>query len=143
MVKGGGGGVLEHETGWGRLPSVQHQLPVDRFRQEIQEILKGSAMITIIEAETGWTTRVPRFLLEEALETGRDCCIAVGVPRIAAARALADRVAEKAGEKVGNSVGLFTDEDKIRPTMRQSLSFATFGSLRHSAPSFLLHSCVG
>ena len=80
-------------------------MPVDRFRQKIQQIPKGSAVITI-----------PRFLWRLV----PTCCIAVGVPRIAAARALADRVAEEAGEKVG---GLFTDEDKIHPT------FATFGSL--------------
>ena len=98
-----------------------NQLPVDRFRQKIQQIPKGSAVITI-----------PRFLWRLV----PTCCIAVGVPRIAAARALADRVAEEAGEKVGNSVGLFTDEGKTHSTMRQSLSFATLGSLlrrvRHS-----------
>lgn len=107
------------------------ELPVDLGREAIQEIPKTGAVLWIIEAETdaGASARVPRFLLEEALETGRDCCIAIGVPQIAAARALADRVAEEAGEKVGNSVGLFTDEDKVQPMTRRSLSFATFGSL--------------
>eukprot|EP00435_Cladocopium_sp_Y103_P007004 s5352_g2.t1 len=109
------------------------ELPVDLGKEEIQKTPKGGPVVTIIEAETGAgkSTRVPRFLLEDAVQNGRDCCIAIGVPRMAAAKALANQVAKEAGETVGNSVGLFTDEDEIHPTTTRSLSFATFGSLLH------------
>lgn len=72
----------------------------------------------VIQAETGAgkSSSVPRFLVEAALRSSGDCCIAVGVLRKAAARALALRVAEEAGEDVDVSIGLFTEEDKVYPT---------------------------
>ncbi|CAE7939734.1 putative ATP-dependent RNA helicase DHX30 [Symbiodinium microadriaticum] len=106
-------------------------LPVDQYRQAVLEMMDRHC-VTIIEAQTGAgkSTRIPRFLLQNALLQSKPCCVAVGVPRRMAARELAKRVAQEAGEdELGQSVGLFTDEDRRPPCRTASVSFATFGSL--------------
>ena len=107
-------------------------LPIDAHMQDVLDMVEKHH-VSIIEAETGAgkSTRVPRFLLLDAIRRGGSCCIAVGVPRVVAAQNLAERVAQEAGEEIGNSVGLFTDEHRTHPCRMRSVSFATFGSLLH------------
>ena len=51
-------------------------------------------------------------------------------------------MAEEAGQKVKQMVGLFTEEDKIHPTTRQLLSFATFGSLLNRVRRSIKQCCT-
>ena len=74
--------------------------------------------------------KVPQFLLDDALESGRGgfCNIVCTQPRRIAAIAVAERVAEERGETIGRSVG-YSIRLESRRSRETRLLFCTTGIL--------------
>ncbi len=92
-------------------------LPVEAVLPQLLEAMRGHGM-AVLQAPpgAGKTTRVPLFLLENGLFTGR---IMMLEPRRVAARAAAERLAQQLGEKVGESVGYrIKGESRVGPNTR-------------------------
>lgn len=101
--------------------SVQGELPVTAFREQILGAVAGSA-VTVITAETGAgkSTQVPQFL------AGAGYRVIVTQPRRLAARTLAQRVAEEMNTRLGDRVGFRTAEERADSASTEVL-FVTDG----------------
>lgn len=92
-------------------------LPVEAVLPELLTAMRGHG-VAVLQAPpgAGKTTRVPLFLLESGLYTGR---ILMLEPRRVAARAAAERLAQQLGEKVGETVGYrIKGESRVGPKTR-------------------------
>lgn len=85
---------------------VQDILPIDAFREEILQRIHRDR-VTIIHGETGCgkSSCLPRFLLEEAEDTGAPVQIMVSQPRRIAVTSLLRRLRTTLGDKVGMRMG--------------------------------------
>lgn len=109
--------------------SHRKALPVDQHRQEILDIIQANRVV-ILKGETGCgkTTRVPQFILEEAITNGHgaDCNIAVAQPRRLTAVETAKYVAMERGENIGKSVGYSVKMATVLPSVvGGSITFMT------------------
>ena len=109
-------------------PIATGPLPIDRHRKEILDRLETWPVL-FLKGETGCgkSSRVPRFLLEEYSKAA----VAVGVPRVVAARNLSLRVAaELLGQLPSASAGYSTGKGKvIPPSDVGALVYATYETL--------------
>ena len=82
---------------------MQLQLPVDRFRKEIEKCVEENP-VTIITAETGAgkSTRIPFWLWQKGKR------VAVTQPRRIAARSLATYLAASNNMTLGDKIGYVT-----------------------------------
>ncbi|XP_068196409.1 ATP-dependent RNA helicase DHX30 [Antennarius striatus] len=89
-------------------PALGVELPVDAHRQRVVSAIKSSRVVVIAgETGCGKTTRIPRFLLEENVRSGKgaNCNILVTQPRRISAVSVAHRVAKEMGPDLKHSVG--------------------------------------
>jgi len=78
------------------------KVPMDEYREEVVECVKGNPSSVIIgETGSGKTTRIPGFLLD----TFPNAKIAITQPRRVAARSVARYVASQRGGNVGEEIG--------------------------------------
>ena len=108
------GGAVEDSASPVNLPPAepvpaapaQDILPIDAFREEILQRIHQDR-VTIIHGETGCgkSSCLPRFLLEEAEETGAPVQIMVSQPRRIAVTSLLRRLRTTLGDKVGMRMG--------------------------------------
>ncbi len=100
-------------------------LPIDRHRQEIEELIsQNDSAIVIGETGSGKTTRIP-VILEEMYPGSR---IAITQPRRIAATSVARFVARELGVRVGDEVG-YQIRFEDRTTEGTNLNFQTDGIL--------------
>ncbi|XP_035526206.1 ATP-dependent RNA helicase DHX30 [Morone saxatilis] len=125
-------------------PVLSVELPVDAHRQRVVSAVQSSRVVVIAgETGCGKSTRIPRFLLEECVRSGRgaECNILVTQPRRISAVSVAHRVAQEMGPDlkpyVGHQVRL---ESKPPEHNGGSMLFLTVGILLkklQSNPSLL------
>jgi hypothetical protein len=108
------------------------ELPIDRHRAEILETIRRHPVVVIRgETGSGKSTRPPRFLLEDDTSNS----IAVGEPRVLAARLLASRVAAEMEQPLGQSIGYSTGRGKLLPCKDEgSLVYATHETIIQNSP---------
>lgn len=91
-----------------RQPETRKKLPIMEHRSKILQLVHDHSVVCI-EGETGCgkSTKVPQFILDEAMEQRKPtyCNIIITQPRRVAAVKLAERVAAERGERVGKTVG--------------------------------------
>lgn len=107
-------------------------LPIMEHRSRILELVREHTVICI-EGETGCgkSTKVPQFILEDALSEGKggaSCHILVTQPRRVAAIKLAERVAAERGERLGDVVGYCVGGDHHKAA-KTRLTYCTTGYL--------------
>ena len=118
-------------------PSPQKSaLPIMEHRQQILKLVHEHAVVCI-EGETGCgkSTKVPQFILDEALSQTppTNCRILVTQPRRVAAIKLAERVSAERRERLGTTVGYCVGGDHHRAA-KTMLTYCTVG--------YLLQVCV-
>ncbi|XP_070829883.1 ATP-dependent RNA helicase DHX30 [Chaetodon trifascialis] len=89
-------------------PVLSLELPADAHRQRVVSAVQSSRVVVIAgETGCGKTTRIPRFLLEECVRSGKgaECNILVTQPRRISAVSVAHRVASEMGPALKHSVG--------------------------------------
>nr|XP_046264175.1 ATP-dependent RNA helicase DHX30 [Scatophagus argus] len=89
-------------------PVLSVELPADAHRQRVVSAVQSSRVVVIAgETGCGKTTRIPRFLLEDAVRGGEgaECNILVTQPRRISAVSVAHRVAHEMGPALKQSVG--------------------------------------
>ena len=113
------------------LPDVQTKLPILEHREKILELVRDHSVICI-EGETGCgkSTKVPQFILDEALHQKEPqyCNIIVTQPRRVAAVKLAERVAAERRERVGKTVG-YCVGGSVHRAPETKLTYCTVGYL--------------
>ncbi|XP_034239415.1 ATP-dependent RNA helicase DHX30-like [Thrips palmi] len=96
------------------------KLPIDDYREDILQAIKNNA-VTLVKGATGCgkTTKVPQFILDEAIAEGRGayCNIAVCLPRRLTAKETAKFVAHSRRETVGQSVGYNVRMERKGPSV--------------------------
>ena len=107
-------------------------LPIMDHRSRILQLIREHTVVCI-EGETGCgkSTKVPQFILEDALsegEGGAFCRILVTQPRRVAAIKLAERVAAERGEQLGDLVGYCVGGDHHKAA-KTRLTYCTTGYL--------------
>jgi len=99
--------------------SQRNKLPIARFRKKIVQILETSQVL-VLSGETGWlvvsenidifmtglfdsgkSTQVPAFILEDQLSRGKACKVYCAEPRRISAISLAQRVSQELGDSPG------------------------------------------
>lgn len=120
-----------------------HELPVYEHKEKILELISGHRVVCI-EGETGCgkSTKIPQFILDDALEKSPPvtCKILVTQPRRVAAMKVAERVAAERKERVGKTVGFCIGGEQHR-SRDTPLTYCTTGyMLQVSTVSSLL--CV-
>jgi ATP-dependent RNA helicase DHX29 len=106
-----------------KVQSQRNRLPIARFRDEIVQKLETSQVL-VLSGETGWlvlsennsenndismtglfdsgkSTQVPAFILEDQLSRGRACKVYCAEPRRISAISLAQRVSQELGDSPG------------------------------------------
>ena len=97
-------------------PSVfQHKgnvLPVEEHQHHILHLI-ANHQVVCIEGETGSgkSSRIPQFILNEAIYWHKECKILVSQPNPITAIKLAERVSHERGENVGITVGYGADHE--------------------------------
>ena len=115
-----------------RMRATVESFPIDDAKDEILKAV-GSADVTVVQAETGSgkSTRVPQYLLDEHVERGARCRIAVTVHRRLAATELAKRVASERGEELcpgtqgRTSVGYWIRGESALPYVVNGIVYVT------------------
>lgn len=106
-------------------------LPIMEHRTEILKLIRDHSVVCI-EGETGCgkSTKVPQFILDEALSHAppTNCHILVTQPRRVAAVKLAERVSYERGERLGGTVGYCVGGDHHRAA-KTMLTYCTVGYL--------------
>jgi len=110
-------------------------LPIDDIEDDLLGLLDRYTTV-IVEGGTGSgkTTRIPQFLLDDALRgnRGHECCVLVAEPRRISAISAASRVAHERGDVVGDpasSVGYHIRLERKAPRPRGCIEFVTTGVL--------------
>ncbi|XP_054278787.1 ATP-dependent RNA helicase DHX30-like isoform X2 [Macrosteles quadrilineatus] len=91
-----------------RREDLSAALPIDKFRQEIINLVENNSFVVIKgEPGCGKSTQVPQYIFETfaADREATDCNIVVTQPRRISAISLAERVAYERDEQVGDVVG--------------------------------------
>lgn len=110
---------------------TSHALPILEHRAQILELI-NSHQVVCIEGETGCgkSTKVPQFILDEALRSSSSssvtCRMLVTQPRRVAAVRLAERVARERRERLGKTVG-YCIGGHHRITSHTALTYCTMG----------------
>ena len=108
-----------------------HELPVFEHKEKILELISGNQVVCI-EGETGCgkSTKIPQFILDDALEKNPpvNCKILVTQPRRVAAMKVAERVAAERKERVGKTVGFCIGGEQHR-SRETPLTYCTTGYL--------------
>ena len=110
-------------------PVDSHELPVCEHKEKILELISGHQVV-FTEGETGCgkSTKIPQFILDDALERNPPvtCKILVTQPRRLAAMKVAERVAAERKERVGKTVGFCIggEQHRSRDTL---LTYCTTG----------------
>ncbi|KAM9308104.1 ATP-dependent RNA helicase DHX30 [Gastrophryne carolinensis] len=115
----------------GQGPSLQ-VLPADGYRDTILAAINRSPVVVIAgDTGCGKTTRIPRFILEDAItsEWGSDCNILITQPRRISAVSVAHRVAQELGPALRRNVGYQVRLESVLPPRGGSLLFCTVGVL--------------
>ena len=109
-----------------RLQNIDTKLPILEHKQKILELVDKHKVV-MIEGETGCgkSTMVPQFILDQCVQEGNSCKIAVTQPRRVAAKRLA-RVAMQRLEEVGSTVGYCVAGD-IRRSSKTVITYCTVG----------------
>lgn len=134
----GGGGGKHSKPGKKKKQAEPPPLPIMEHREEILRLVREHTVVCI-EGETGCgkSTKVPQFILDEALsqegqgrvEGGEGFCrVLVTQPRRVAAIKLAERVASERGERLGSTVGYCVGGDHHRAA-KTRLTYCTVGYL--------------
>lgn len=114
-----------------KLPKTHKELPIMEHHSKILELVRNHSVICI-EGETGCgkSTKVPQFILDEALSLREPeyCNIIITQPRRVAAVKLAERVAAERGERVGKTVGYCVGGSHHRAPQTK-LTYCTVGYL--------------
>ena len=107
------------------------ELPVFEHKEKILELIRGHRVVCI-EGETGCgkSTKIPQFILDDALEKSPpvNCKILVTQPRRVAAMKVAERVAAERKEHVGKTVGFCIGGEQHR-SRDTPLTYCTTGYL--------------
>lgn len=121
--------------------TAQSDLPIMEHQTKILELIRNHTVVCI-EGETGCgkSTKVPQFILDEALSQGSAaaCCILVTQPRRVAAMKLAERVSVERGERLGTTVGYCVGGDHHRAA-KTKLTYCTVGYLLQVCVMMLLN----
>jgi ATP-dependent RNA helicase DHX29 len=103
-----------------RMQSQRNKLPIAQYRNEIMQKLETSQVL-VLSGETGWlvrlnsdnfpymtdmsdsgkSTQLPAFILEDHLSRGKSCKVYCAEPRRISAISLAHRVSQELGESPG------------------------------------------
>jgi HrpA-like RNA helicase len=107
-----------------------YNLPILKYRDEIVKTIRKNTVV-IINGQTGCgkTTKVPQFILDDALARNQNCKILVAQPRKIAAITVAQRVAKERKVMLGSAVGYQVGLDKKldRTNFMTKILFCTMG----------------
>ena len=130
--------------------SQRNRLPIARFRDEIVQNLETSQVL-VLSGETGWlvlseicdismtglidsgkSTQVPAFILEDQLSRGKACKVYCAEPRRISAISLAQRVSQELGDSpgaVGTPASLVGYSIRLESNISRNtrLAFITYG----------------
>lgn len=117
------------------------QLPIERYAQEIVELVSSNQVLVIVgETGSGKTTKIPQYLnsagfndTNKSTSGHSQLCIACTQPRRVAATSVAKRVAREMGCKLGTKVGYtIRFDDCSSPSTR----------IRYMTDGMLLRECL-
>ncbi|KAM5157065.1 ATP-dependent RNA helicase DHX30 [Mantella aurantiaca] len=123
--------LLEAKWRSSQTKPLQH-LPVDDHKDAILEAIDGNPIVMIAgDTGCGKTTRIPRFILEDAIlgRRGAACNILVTQPRRISAVSVAHRVGQELGPVLRRNVGYHVRLDSMLPSRGGAMLFCTVGIL--------------
>ncbi|XP_063780645.1 ATP-dependent RNA helicase DHX30 [Pseudophryne corroboree] len=111
---------------------VLQELPADRHREAIVSTIQSNPVVVIAgDTGCGKTTRIPRFILEEAILSGQGyhCNILITQPRRISAVSVAHRVGYELGPGLRRNVGYQVRLESSLPPRGGAALFCTVGVL--------------
>ncbi|KAM4028278.1 ATP-dependent RNA helicase DHX30 [Anomaloglossus baeobatrachus] len=119
------------EERWDSSIALQ-ELPADQHREVIMAAIK-SHQVVVIAGDTGCgkTTRIPRYILEDAIQSGHGahCNLLITQPRRISAVSVAHRVGQELGPSLKRQVGYQVRLESNLPPRGGALLFCTVGVL--------------
>ncbi|KNH04737.1 RNA editing associated helicase 2 [Perkinsela sp. CCAP 1560/4] len=117
----------EKDPMYAHFMNQRSSLPIMSLQPDIIKTLRENQVVVVCAAAgSGKTTQIPQYILDDAIEKGRPCCIAVTQPRRISAISVAKRVAHERLESVGASVGYVV---RLDAKAGKHITFMTSGLL--------------
>ncbi|XP_056374785.1 ATP-dependent RNA helicase DHX30 isoform X2 [Hyla sarda] len=119
------------EERWDRSVALQ-DLPADHHREDILSAIVNNQVVVIAgDTGCGKTTRIPRYILEDAIlrGAGAHCNMLITQPRRISAVSVAHRVGQELGPSLRRNVGYQVRLESDLPPREGALLFCTVGVL--------------
>ncbi|XP_068091400.1 ATP-dependent RNA helicase DHX30 [Hyperolius riggenbachi] len=120
------------EEKWCQSQTPLQQLPADHHREAILATIEKNPVVVIAgDTGCGKTTRIPRFILEDAILSGwgSQCNILITQPRRISAISVALRVGQELGPVLRRNAGYQVRLESMLPPRGGALLFCTVGVL--------------